>query len=201
MDDILNLKSYETFGKFNLIGVGWVQHTKVVIYDLQELINFPDKDFASMTMKPVKILNNDDDEAIAFANVILDCGEIGKYEKFMFGEPTHSHWRLYKKAIEDYNRELSSNAGSTTKELTISEVSKIETSLDGRLWTESKILVPKSFNDIETKIQEIYHNLLVQGIDISEYSLLRQKIIPEIEDIEAGWRGVYACKISDLLNI
>ena len=200
MENTLDLKAYESFGKFNLIGVGWVQHTKVEIYDLRELINFPDKDFASMTMKPVKILNNEDNEAIAFANVILDCGEIGKYEKFMVGEPSHSHWRLYKKAIEDYNRELSSNAGSTTKELTISDVSKIETSLDGRLWTESKILVPKSFNDIENQVQQIYLNLLEHGIDISEYSLLRQKIIPEIEDIEAGWRGVYACKISDLLT-
>lgn len=72
--------------------------------------------------------------------------------------------------------------------------------MDGRIWTKSKILVPKSFNDIEEKIKEIYQNLLEYGIDIKEYSLLRQKLIPEIEDIDAGLCGVYSCKISDLLS-
>lgn len=194
------LKEYETYGKFNLIGVGWVQHTKVEIYELKDLMNFLDKGFSIMSIKPVKILNNEDAEAIAFANVILDCREIGNYEKFMVGEPSYSHWRLYKQALEDYKKVLNSKVGGITMDLTISDVNKIETSLDGRLWTEAKVLVPKSFNDIEEKIKEIYSNLLKHLIDISKYRLLRQKLIPEIEDIDAGLRGVYSCKISDLLS-
>ena len=79
MDVTLNLKEYQTFGKFNMVGVGWVQHTKVEIYELKNLMNFLDEDFSRTTIKPVKILNNDDDEAIAFANVILDFGEMGNY--------------------------------------------------------------------------------------------------------------------------
>lgn len=115
MDVTLNLKEYQTFGKFNMVGVGWVQHTKVEIYELKNLMNFLDEDFSKASIKPVKILNNEDADAIAFANVRLDCGEIGNYEKFMVGVPTYSHWRLYKKALEDYNEILIANSKKPEK--------------------------------------------------------------------------------------
>lgn len=49
-------------------------------------------------------------------------------------------------------------------------------------------------------MKKIYENLLQSGVDIKDYNLLWPKLIPEIEDIDVGWRGLYSCIVKDLLE-
>lgn len=193
------LKEYESFGKFKLIGIGSACANNVKIYSIKDYEKIKDEDFPYEVIKPERLLNYDDEDARAFALVKLDFGELGQYEKFMLGAPTFSHWRLYNKGIEEFNKDYVAKTKDFSKTLTARDVSKIETSLDGRIWKESKCLVLKSYVDVEKRMKEIYENLLQVGIDIKEYNLLWPKLIPEIEDIDASCRGIYSCTISDLL--
>lgn len=194
------LQEFRNYGQFKLTGFGSVRASEGKIYSLKELENLSDKDTAWKVLKPVKLLNYDDKEARAFAFVTLDCGQYGRYEKFMLSEPSFSHWRLYVKGITDFNKELFSRNNVRHKEITLREVDKIDASLDGRLWIESKIIVLKSYADYEKRIPLIFSHLLEKGVDIRDFNLLLPKLIPEIEDIDAGWRGIYSCKINELLT-
>ena len=194
-----SLKEYENFGKFKLIGIGSACANNVEIYSIKDFEKICDKDFAYGKITPVRLLNYDDEDARAFALVKLDFGELGQYEKFMLGEHTFSHWRLYNKGIEDFSKDYIAKTNDLTKTLTARDVNKIEASLDGRIWEQSKYLVLKSYVDVENRIKEIYENLRQSGINIKDYNLLWPKLIPEIEDIDAGWRGLYSCKVKDLL--
>lgn len=194
-----HLKDYENFGKFKLIGIGSACANNVEIYSLKDFEKIEYKDFAYEKIKPIRLLNYEDEDARAFALVKLDFAELGKYEKFMLGTPTFSHWRLYNKGIEEFSKNYVAKTNDFSKTLTAREVSKIETSLDGRIWEGSKYLVLKSYVDFENRMKEIYENLLQSGIDIKDYNLLCPKLIPEIEDIDAGWRGIYSCKVNDIL--
>ena len=194
-----SLKEYENFGKFKLVGIGSACANNVEIYSIKDFEKIGDKDFAYGKITPVRLLNYDDEDARAFALVKLDFGELGQYEKFMLGAPTFSHWRLYNKGIEDFSKDYMAKTNDLTKTLTARDVNKIEASLDGRIWEQSKYLVLKSYVDVETRMKEIYENLLQSGFDIKDYNLLWPKLIPEIEDIEAGWRGLYSCKVQELL--
>lgn len=193
------LKEYESFEKFKLIGIGSACANNVEIYSVQDLEGVENNESAYEKMKLIKLLNFDDEDARAFALVKLDFGELGQYEKFMLGAPTFSHWKLYNKGIEEFNKDYVAKTKDFSKTLTARDVSKIEASLDGRIWKESKCLVLKSYVDVEKRMKEIYENLLQVGIDIKEYDLLLPKLIPEIEDIEVGLRGIYSCKVSNLL--
>ena len=198
---MIYLKEYEIFGRFKLIGIGSVQANNVEIYSLKDLEKIEDEEMVYKVMKPIKLLNYDDGDARAFALVKLDFGDLGQYEKFMLGKPKSSHWRLYNKGVEDFNKEHVAKTNGVSKPLTARDVNKIEAFLDGRIWEESKYLVLKSYVEIEKRIMEIYDNLLLLfGIDIKDYNLLWPKLIPEIEDINAGWRGIYSCKIQNLLE-
>ena len=194
------LQEFRNYGKFKLTGFGSVRASEIEMYNLTELENLSNKDTAWKVLKPVKVLNYDDKEARAFAFVTLDCGQIGRYEKFMVSEPSYSHWRLYVKGLADFNNKLSSRNNGQHEEITLREVDKIDASLDGRLWIESKIIVLKSYADYEKRIPLIFSHLLETGVDIRDFNLLLPKLIPEIEDIDAGWRGIYSCKINELLT-
>ena len=194
------LQEYENFGKFKLIGIGGAQANNVEIYSLQDLESIGDKELAFRMMRPVILLNYDDEDARAFALVRLDFGELGNYEKFMLGAPSSSHWSLYNKGIEEFSNDYVAKTNDLTKTLTAVDVNKIEALLDGRIWEKSKYLVLKSYVDVENRMKEIYENLLQEGMDIRDYNLLWPKLIPEVEDIDAGCRGIYSCKISELLR-
>ena len=195
-----HLKEYENIGKFKLIGIGSACAKSVEIYSIKDFEKIGDKDFPDEVIKPVKLLNYDDEDARAFALVKLDFGELGRYEKFILGAPTFSHWRLYNKGIEDFSKDYMAKTNDLTKTLTARDVNKIEASLDGRIWEQSKYLVLKSYVDVENRMKEIHENLLQSGIEIKDYNLLWPKLIPEIEDIDAGLRGIYSCKIQNILE-
>lgn len=76
-----------------------------------------------------------------------------------------------------------------------------EVQIDGRIWEESKFLVLKSYADFEARLPQIYRLLLEAGVDTRYYSLLIPKLIPEVDDIYVAWRGIYSCRIDELLNL
>lgn len=196
------LKKYEIWNdKFKLINIGHVHSNRVELFDIDELEAIPDKDYASEIMKPIKMLTFSDSDARAFVNVKLDCGEFGQYENFIIGQPSHAHWRLYKQCIEDFNNQLTSASSDNQRTFSVENVEKIDASFDGRIWEESKFLVLKSYADFEERLPTIYRLLLKAGIDTKDYSLLIPKLIPEVDDIEVSWRGVYSCRIGNLLNL
>ena len=83
----------------------------------------------------------------------------------------------------------------------MSNIRQINISLDGRLWTDSKIIVFRSsYIDYENRLKQIYENLLPLGIDIMNYDMLIPKLIPDIEEIDLGLRGIYSCEVRSIIN-
>ena len=124
----------------------------------------------------------------------LDFGEKRKFERFLLGKPTFSHWSLYKKALDEFNANMQKCSMEQQSMLTMNDVKEIVPSLDGRLWEKSKIIVFKSYEGPDEefyKINQIYHNLLEYGIDIRDYDILRGIQIPEVSDINIELKGMY----------
>ena len=137
------LKEYQTRQMYDLLGVGLIKANEVIMYDLEESDKFKNIDnvegaFEKLT--PVKWWFYDDEDARAFAHMKLDCDEFGRFEKFMLGESTFSHWKLYNKGLEEFNANLISYTKAHGNPLDINEVKKLEINLMGRLWENSKSL-------------------------------------------------------------
>lgn len=192
------LKNYEIWNdRFKLIGIGEVYAKRIKRYNLDRLEEALTEDFPDIKMEPDEIHRMEDNDAYPFALVSIDCGKLGKFERFCYGENSVPHWMLYKNFIADLNDE---RQASKMSPIAIDDIKKIKSTLCGRFWKNSKFLTLRSYVDFQERINKIYDSLLAFGIDISDYSLLHPKLIPEVEDIELGWRGVYSCKIADLLE-
>ena len=199
------LKEYQTRQMYDLIGVGLIKANEIIMYDLEEpdkFKNIENVKGAFEKMIPVKLWFYDDEDARAFAQVKLDFGEKGIFEKFGIGEPTFSHWSLYKKALDEFNANIQKDSIDYQSILTMNDVKEIIPSLDGRLWEQSKIIVLKTYEGPDEefyRINRIYYNLLESGIDIRNYKLLRGIEIPEVSDINRELKGIYSCKVDFFL--
>ena len=94
------LKEYQIRQMYDLIGVGLIKANEIIMYDLEESDKFKNIEnvkgaFEKMT--PVKWWFYDDEDARAFAQVNLDFGEKRKFERFLLGKPTFSHWSFIKR--------------------------------------------------------------------------------------------------------
>lgn len=199
------LKEYQTRQMYDLIGVGLIKANEVIMYDLEEsdkFKNIENVEGAFEKLTPVKWWFYDDEDARAFAHVNLDFGEKRKFEKFLLGEPTFSHWSLYIKALDELNANIQKDSIDQQSLLTMNDVKEIVPSLDGRLWEQSKIIVLKSYEGPDEefyKINKIYYNLLESGIDIRNYKLLKGIEIPEVSNINRELKGIYSCKVDFFL--
>ena len=188
---------------FKLIGMGeQYRAQKIVLYDLKiPSIQF-DEQFNEDIIKPTKVWTlTIDDEAHAFGLVKLECGDFGTYEKFLLGEPASPHWNLYRQAIFNFSKEVKlSHHLDKEKGISLNDVKKIKISLDGALWLESKIIALRSYRDFESRLISIRTMLSNYGVEINDYSLIIPKLIPEIEEMNLGLRGLYACNVGELLR-
>lgn len=188
--------------RFQLIGMGEQNQARnVVLYELGIPTIDYDEFWRRHVVKPDRVWDMEDEDAHPFGLVKVDCGESGVSEEFMLGEPSTPHWKLYKKILADFNRKRSTNTDSCRSELTIDDVKKFSIFLDGRLWTDSKLIVFRSsYTDYENRLRQIYEGLLPYGLDILDYNMIIPKLIPEIEDVDLGLRGLYACEVRKIIN-
>ena len=199
------LKEYQTRQMYDLIGVGLIKASEIIMFDLEESDKFRNIDTVEAAFEkliPEKWWYYDDEDARAFAQVKLDFGEKGIFEKFGIGESTFSHWSLYTKALDEFNANMQKSSMEQQSILTMNDVKEIVPSLDGRLWEKSKIIVLMSYDGPDEefyRINKIYYNLLEYGIDIRDYNLLRGIDIPEVSHINAELKGIYSCKVDFFL--
>lgn len=188
--------------RFRLIGMGEQNQARnVVLYELGIPTVTYDEKFRCDVVKPDRLWDMEDEDARPFGLVKVDCGKFGVYEEFMLGEPSTPHWKLYKKILADFNRQRSTGTDSCHSELTIEDVKKFSIFLDGRLWTDSKLIVFRSsYTDYENRLKQIYEGLLPYGFDILDYNMIIPKLIPEIEDMDLGLRGLYTCEVRKIIG-
>lgn len=187
---------------FKLIGMGEQdQAKKVVLYELGIPTLVYNELWGCEIVKPDRVWDMEDQDARPFGLVKVDCGEHGTYEKFMFGEPATPHWELYKKILAEFNKGYSGYTEDCNTGLTIEDVKKFSIFLDGRLWIDSKLIVFRSsYTDYENRLKQIYEGLLPSGIDILDFNMIIPKLIPEIEDMDLGLRGLYSCAVSRIIK-
>ena len=186
---------------FKLLGMG-IQYKarEVLLFELGCPTLVYDESWKCEIVKPDKIWRLEDDDARPFGLVKIDYGEFGISEKFMLGEASSPHWNLYRESIMDFNKKHG-NTGVDHYDKTMNNVRQIFISLDGRLWTDSKIIVFRSsYIDYENRLKQIYERLLPLGVDIMNYNMLIPKLIPEIEEIDLGLRGIYSCEVRSIIN-
>lgn len=199
--ELAKLQEKYPYKNFKLLGMGTQYKAReVLLFELGCPTLVFDESLRCEIVKPDKIWRLEDYDARPFGLVKIDYGENGVSEKFMLGDNSSPHWKLYKKGVLELNKEIGYLERDHFEKI-MNDVNKFFISLDGRLWTDSKIIVFRSsYIDYENRLKKIYESLLPLGIDILDYQMLIPKLIPEIEKVDLNLRGIYSCEVRHIIN-
>lgn len=185
--------------KSKQIGFGELTANRCIIYDERYLKKILSGEITIDNIKPIRVLNFDDDDAIPFEIISLKMPNHENYKNFYIGNKGDAHSSLINQAFKESPVQISNLPSDWRNNGQLNDIVKsMQFSYGGRIWIKSKILILKSYEKFEQTVSIIKDLLNSRNIDITQYVILYCKKNENID--ERYWGDIVAYKVSEICS-